>query len=109
MTTTTETKKPDNMVWKDHRAATNPAWVFFFTGLVSPIPFLIAYAIRQRCWAYINILVVAGAIFFTLPAGEDGLLDKRTKYGMQMGAGAAAALVAYNNKKSKKEEEQKDD
>ena len=85
----------------EHRAATNPFWVFAMAGLVSPAVFLIIYAIRQRCWSYMNVLFAVFCLGF---AGVDaeGNLPKEVQYTSNLAGGAIAALVAANNKKKAK-------
>ena len=82
----------------EQRAATNPAWVFALSGMTLPVPMLILYAVRQRCWSYMNVAIVMFAILF-IGSDAEGSIDKKFKYATQIGGGAVAALIASNNKK----------
>ena len=80
------------------RAATNPLWVFFVVGLLTPFA-LIIYAVRQRTKEYVAILVILfGFLFFA--SDDDGETNQILRYSSQLVSGALAALVAMDNKKN---------
>lgn len=80
------------------RAATNPLWVFFVVGCLTPFG-LIVYAVRQRTKEYVAILVILfGFLFFA--SDDDGETNQILRYSSQLVSGALAALVAMDNKKN---------
>ena len=80
------------------RAATNPLWVFFVVGCLTPFS-LIIYAVRQRTKEYVAILVILfGFLFFA--SDDDGETNQILRYSSQLVSGALAALVAMDNKKN---------
>ena len=87
----------------EQRAAAKPGWTFVLTGMVSPAICLIIYAVKQRSWAYMNILLVLLAVLF-VGADAEGNQKRGLKVGGHLTAGAVAALVAQNNKKKAKKD-----
>ena len=80
------------------RAASNPLWVFFFVGCLTPFS-LIIYAVRQRTKEYVAILIILfGFLFFA--SDDDGETNQILRYSSQLVSGALAALVAMDNKKN---------
>ena len=80
------------------RAATNPLWVFFVVGCLTPFS-LIIYAVRQRSKEYVAILIILfGFLFFA--SDDDGETNQILRYSSQLVSGALAALVAMDNKKN---------
>ena len=89
----------------DYRAATKPGWVFAIVSLVSPAVGLTIYSLKQKSFAYINVLMVLAATLFTVAlASPEGEINKGAKVALQLAAGGAAAQVARNNKKNAKKE-----
>ena len=87
----------------EQRAAVKPGWTFALTGLISPLACLIIYAVRQRSWAYLNILIALMAALLAMTDAE-GNQNRGLKASAKLTAGAAAALVAQNNKKKAQKE-----